>query len=101
LKNLSLPVGKIQVSLQQYHYSMSSVTTWIVAMLGNGSSCLKYLKDFLTAIKNFYHPSNTGKFQQHIVSFLSKLAQAFVDRVHLSVICHYTMECLAIHVHHL
>ncbi|CAF4659701.1 unnamed protein product [Rotaria sp. Silwood1] len=83
LKSFSLPVGKIQVSLQQYHYSMSSVTTWIVAMLGNGSSCLQHLQDLFTAIKSFYHPSNTGKFQQDLISFLSKLAQAFVDRVHL------------------
>ena len=73
----------MQVSLQQYHYSMTSVTTWIVAMLGNGSSCLKYLADFFTATKSFYHPSNTGKFQQDLINFLSKLAQAFVDRVHL------------------
>ncbi|CAF1508572.1 unnamed protein product, partial [Rotaria magnacalcarata] len=83
LKSFSLPVGKLQVSLQQYHYSMSSVTTWIVAMLGNGSSCLQHLQDLFTAIKNFYHPSNSGKFQQDLISFLSKLAQAFVDRVHL------------------
>ncbi|CAF5181969.1 unnamed protein product, partial [Rotaria magnacalcarata] len=82
LKSFSLPVGKLQVSLQQYHYSMSSVTTWIVAMLGNGSSCLQHLQDLFTAIKNFYHPSNSGKFQQDLISFLSKLAQAFVDRVH-------------------
>ncbi|CAF0736207.1 unnamed protein product [Didymodactylos carnosus] len=85
LKSLSLPVGStnINVSLTQYNYSMTSVTTWIVAMLGNGSSCLQYLKDLFTAIKTFYHPSNTGKFQQDLVGFLSKLAQAFVDRVHL------------------
>jgi proteasome activator subunit 4 len=64
---------------------MSSVTTWIVAMMGNGSSCLQYLQDLFTAIKSFYHPSNTGKFQQDLISFLSKLAQAFVDRIHLLV----------------
>jgi hypothetical protein len=64
---------------------MSSVTTWIVAMMGNGSSCLQYLQDLFTAIKSFYHPSNTGKFQQELITFLSKLAQAFVDRIHLLV----------------
>ncbi|CAF3831402.1 unnamed protein product, partial [Adineta steineri] len=83
LKSFTLPVGKIQVSLQQYRYSMSSVTTWIVAMLGDGSTCLQYLQDLFTAIKSFYHPSNTGKFQQELINFLSKLSQAFVDRVHL------------------
>jgi hypothetical protein len=64
---------------------MSSITTWIVAMLGNGSSCLQYLQDLLDAIKTFYHPSNTGKFQSDLITFLSKLAQALVDRVHLLV----------------
>jgi flagellar hook-associated protein FlgK len=54
-------------------------------MMGNGSSCLQYLQDFFTAIKSFYHPSNSGKFQQDLISFLSKLSQAFVDRVHLLV----------------
>lgn len=81
-----MPVGKIQVSLHQYRYSLSSITTWIVAMLGNSGSCLKYLQDLFTAIKSFYHPSNTGKFQQDLITFLSKLAQAFVDRIHLLVV---------------
>lgn len=52
-------------------------------MMGNGSLCLQYLKDLLTAMKSFYHPSNTGDFQQDLVSFLAKLAETFVDRVHL------------------
>ena len=65
---------------------MSSITTWIVAMLGNGSSCLQYLKELFTAIKNYYHPSNNGKFQHELINFLSKLAQALVDRVHLLVV---------------
>lgn len=64
---------------------MTSVTTWIVAMLGNGSSCLQYLQNLFTAIKSFYHPSNTGKFQQELIMFLSKLTQAVVDRIHLFV----------------
>lgn len=55
-------------------------------MLGNNGSCLKYLQDLFTAIKSFYHPSNTGKFQQDLITFLSKLAQAFVDRIHLLVV---------------
>lgn len=54
-------------------------------MMGNGSSCLQYLQDLFTAIKTFYHPSNTGTFQQDLVTFLSKLSQALVDRVHLLV----------------
>ncbi|CAF0754546.1 unnamed protein product [Rotaria sp. Silwood1] len=83
LKNFSLPVANVQVSSQTQNYSISITATWIVAMMGNGSSCLQYLKDLFTAIKSFYHPSNTGDFQQDLVSFLSKLSQAFLDRVHL------------------
>ena len=54
-------------------------------MMGNGSSCLQYLRDLFTAIKSFYHPSNNGDFQQDLVTFLAKLSQAFVDRIHLYV----------------
>jgi hypothetical protein len=52
-------------------------------MMGNKSSCIQYLRELFIAIKNFYHPSNTGDFQTELVSFLSMLAQAFVDRVYL------------------
>ncbi|CAF4196635.1 unnamed protein product, partial [Rotaria magnacalcarata] len=83
LKSFSLPVANVQVSSHIQNYSISITATWIVAMMGNGSSCLQYLTDLFTAIKSFYHPSNTGEFQQDLVSFLSKLSQAFVDRLHL------------------
>ncbi len=59
------------------------VATWIVAMMGNESSCMQYLRDLFIALKNFYHPSNTGDFQTELVGFLSMLAQAFVDRLYL------------------
>ncbi|CAF3366761.1 unnamed protein product [Rotaria socialis] len=83
LKSFSLPVANVHVSSRVQNYSISITATWIVAMMGNGSSCLQYLTDLFTAIKSFYHPSNTGEFQQDLVSFLSKLSQAFVDRLHL------------------
>ncbi|CAF1622524.1 unnamed protein product, partial [Adineta ricciae] len=83
LKSFSLPVANVQVSTQSQNYSLTIISTWLVAMMGNGSSCLRYLKDFFTATKSFYHPSNTGDFQRDLIRFLSKLSQAFVDRVHL------------------
>jgi hypothetical protein len=52
-------------------------------MMGHNSTCIQYLRELFTAIKNFYHPSNTGEFQTDLVSFLSMLAQSFVDRVYL------------------
>jgi hypothetical protein len=52
-------------------------------MIGNGSSCLQYLQDLFVAMKNFYHPLNTGKFQEDLIEFVLKLAEHFVNRVHL------------------
>jgi hypothetical protein len=73
----------MQMSSYSYPYIMSYVARWIVAMLSNESSCLQYLRDLFVAIKIFYHPSNTGKFQENLVKFLLKLTEYFVDRVHL------------------
>ncbi|CAF1329744.1 unnamed protein product [Adineta steineri] len=83
LRGFSLPIGKIQKTIKKYSYSMGDITQWIVAMIGNKSSCLEYLKDLLIAIKTFYNPSNTGYFQQQLLDFLFNLAQHFINRVHL------------------
>jgi hypothetical protein len=83
LRGFSLPLGKLQICSQRYPFIVSDSAKWIVAMIGNGSSCLQYLQDLLIGIKSFYHPSNTGEFQENLVTFVSKLAEYFVDRVHL------------------
>ncbi|CAF4503506.1 unnamed protein product [Rotaria socialis] len=83
LRGFSLPVGKMQTSPQRYRYITRKIARWIVAMMGNGSACLTYLDDLLMAMKNFYHPSNTGKFQKNLVEFLLDLSDNFVDRVRL------------------
>ncbi|CAF4762748.1 unnamed protein product [Rotaria sp. Silwood1] len=83
LRSFSLPIGKMQMSLEEYNPIVSTSTKWIIAMIGNGSSCLQYLRDLLIAMKSFYHPSNTGAFQKDLVEFILGLAQNFVDRVHL------------------
>jgi hypothetical protein len=71
------------MSSQKYTYAESDSAKWIVAMIGNGSACIQYLRDLLISMKSFYHPSNTGDFQENLVSFILKLAEDFVDRVHL------------------
>ena len=53
--------------------------------MGNGNLCLQYLQDLFSVVKNFYHPSNTGKFQKNLVKFILELTEQFVDRVHLWV----------------
>jgi len=68
---------------QKYTYAECDSAKWIVAMIGTGSSCLQYLRDLFIAIKSFYHPSNTGDFQENLVEFILNLAGYFFDRVHL------------------
>jgi hypothetical protein len=70
-------------SSQKYTYEESDSAKWIVAMIGNGSSCLQYLRDLLISMKSFYHPSNTGDFQENLIRFILKLTAYFLDRVHL------------------
>ncbi|CAF1141433.1 unnamed protein product [Adineta ricciae] len=83
LRGFSLPIGKTQKTTKKFIYSMGDVAQWIVAMIGNGSSCLDHLQDLLTAVRSFYYPSNTGYFQKQLVDFLFELTQQFVNRVHL------------------
>jgi hypothetical protein len=73
----------MQMSSQEDASDESYAAQWIVSMIGNGSSCLQYLRDLFIAIKSFYHPSNTGEFQENLVKFILKLVEDFVDRVHL------------------
>ncbi|CAF4080922.1 unnamed protein product, partial [Rotaria magnacalcarata] len=72
LRGFSVPVGKMQLSPQRYRYSTNEIARWIIAMMGNGSACLKYLGDLLMAMKSFYHPSNTGRFQESLSDFFSE-----------------------------
>ena len=52
-------------------------------MMENRSSCLQYLRDFFTATKGFYHPSNVDDFQEDLIKFLAELTDTFVYRVYL------------------
>ncbi|UJR17105.1 hypothetical protein I4U23_004001 [Adineta vaga] len=83
LRGFSLPIGQAQKTTKKLIYSMEGVAQWIVAMIGNGNSCLQHLEDLLIAIRSFYYPSNTGYFQKQLVDFLFNLTQQFVNRVHL------------------
>ncbi|CAF5108102.1 unnamed protein product, partial [Rotaria sp. Silwood1] len=65
LHGFSLPISKIKTSSITSGYIISYIAKWIIA------------------IKNFYHPSDTEDFQEKLVEFLVKLAEYFVDRVHL------------------
>ncbi|CAF4019942.1 unnamed protein product [Adineta steineri] len=77
LRGFSLPMGKPHKTPQRYPHFVPEVAKWIVAMIGNRSSCLQYLADLLISIRSFYHPSNMGKFQKNLVEFLLKLTTGF------------------------
>ncbi|CAF1453615.1 unnamed protein product, partial [Adineta ricciae] len=81
LRNLSLPVGNLSTTSLNTPYLSSTIATLIVAMIGNGSSCLEHIKDFFRSIKSFYHLSNTEYFQGNIVEFLTELTNQFLERV--------------------
>ena len=83
LRGFSLPTGNMSVAPLNYTYYEPHTAKWIVAMIGNGNSCLRYLADLLMSIKSFYHPSNNGTFQAKLVNFLLELAENFTRRVQL------------------
>ena len=62
---------------------MSDSAKWIVSMIGNKSSSLKYLNDLLISIKYFYYPSNRGDYQKDLIRFLLRLTENFLDRIYL------------------
>lgn len=71
------------MSCQSYTYFVNVSSKWIVAMIGNGNSCIQYLKDLLFSIKCFYHPSNTEYSQENLIDFIVGLSRDFIDRLHL------------------
>ncbi|CAF1238427.1 unnamed protein product [Rotaria sordida] len=83
LRGFSLPIGTLQISTSKHIYSVPYISRWIIGMIGNGNSCLKYLQDLFIAIKSFYYPSNTGKFQKRLVDFVLNMTRHFIDRIHL------------------
>jgi len=83
LRGFNLPIGKMKMSSQEYSYFVDTTSKWVVAMIENGNSCLKYLEELLFSIKTFYHPSNTDILQENLVDFLVSLSKHFVDRVHI------------------
>ncbi|CAM2708912.1 unnamed protein product [Rotaria socialis] len=83
LRGFSLPIGTMALLTTKNSHCVPDVSRWVIAMIGNGSSCLEYLRDLFIAIKSFYYPSNTGVFQKRLVDFVLNLARYFVERIHL------------------
>lgn len=74
---------------QDYTYFVRISSKWIISMIGNNNSTVKYLKDLLFSIKSFYHPSNTEHFQEYLIDFLIGLSKDFLDRLHMYILIIY------------
>ncbi|XP_060826320.1 proteasome activator complex subunit 4-like isoform X1 [Bombus pascuorum] len=81
IRCLKLPVSSNK--LQRHHeIDASSITIWIVAVLGNGSSAQTYLDKFLKTIETYFHPANNGYWLNILKEILMKLSFYFITRLH-------------------
>lgn len=62
---------------------MTDAAKWIISMIGNQNSTLKYLNDLLISIKHFFSPSNRDENQKDLIRFLLRLTESFLDRIRL------------------
>ncbi|XP_046888598.1 proteasome activator complex subunit 4B-like [Hypomesus transpacificus] len=86
LRSLNLPVGVSQMVAPRYltnSYDMGYLVVWITALLGGpGNPAQKQLTCLLNSIASYYHPSNHGRWQSHLMRLLQRLPASVVRRVH-------------------
>ncbi|KYQ53699.1 Proteasome activator complex subunit 4 [Trachymyrmex zeteki] len=84
IRCLNLPVTYKQTPNNLNHkIEMSSITMWIVATLGNGSSTQIYLEKFLKTIETYFYPANFGRWMVKLKELLVKLPYHFIIRLHV------------------
>ncbi|XP_011068182.1 PREDICTED: proteasome activator complex subunit 4B-like [Acromyrmex echinatior] len=84
IRCLNLPVTYKQTPNNLNHkIEMSSITMWIVATLGNGSSTQTYLEKFLKTIETYFYPANFGRWMVKLKELLVKLPYHFIIRLHV------------------
>ena len=83
-KSFNLPVlyKKISVASKLQPLDSGHISRWIVATYGRGSSTQKFLDQQLKALESYFHPANVGGHTFKLMTFLMRLTQAFVRRVH-------------------
>lgn len=83
MRCLKLPVSYNKIQRHKHHeMDATSITTWIVAVLGNGSSAQTYLDKFLKTIETYFHPANSGCWLGILKEILIKLSFSFITRLH-------------------
>lgn len=84
LRSFNLPVGTHHINYSRGNncYETNAVTTWISAMLGDGTCLLEHIQKLFRALHSFFHPSNTGRWSLRLSSFLQTLPFMVVRRLH-------------------
>ena len=84
LRALSLPVGKLQqTAALATQLPIDSCCLWIISMIGGSATkiVLQNLKRLLEATATFFHPSNLGKWSNHLLQLLQSITTKFMNRV--------------------
>ncbi|KAL0124071.1 hypothetical protein PUN28_006100 [Cardiocondyla obscurior] len=93
IRCLNLPVTYKQMANNLNHkIEMSSISMWIVATLGNGSSTQMYLEKFLKTIETYFYPANFGRWMGKLKELLIKLPCHFIIRLHVERYAKSTWE---------
>ncbi|XP_052767290.1 proteasome activator complex subunit 4A-like [Mya arenaria] len=84
LRVFNLPVGTQMVQVNRGNYNKVEIEpyiTWIVAMMGGESTVQDHIDKLFTALHNFFHPSNLGKWNIKLSSLLMNFPKIFIRRV--------------------
>lgn len=93
IRFLNLPVTYKQMqNVSNHKIEMTSITMWIVATLGNGSSTQMYLEKFLKTIETYFHPANFGRWMGKLKEILVKLPLHFIIRLNVERYAKLTWE---------
>ncbi|KAL5009261.1 hypothetical protein ScPMuIL_014842 [Solemya velum] len=84
LRSFNLPVGTqaVQVGRTNGGYDIGPTLTWIVSMVGGGSSCQEHIGKLFQTLQSFFHPSNLGKWNLKLSGLLMSFPKMFSRRVY-------------------
>ncbi|XP_017877825.1 proteasome activator complex subunit 4A-like [Ceratina calcarata] len=82
IRSLRLPVSYNKLQVKHDDVDPSSMTLWITAVLGHGSSAQMHLEKFLKTIETYFHPANSGCWMVKLTRILVKLSHHFITRLY-------------------
>lgn len=80
--NLSGGSHKVQINRSYNVFSVDSVDTWLIGMLGGNSTCQRHITQLFKAVESYYHPSNLGKWNVKLSQLLQWLPSCFIQRLY-------------------